>query len=214
MAEAKKKICIVGAGGSAKDVLCIVADSIAGTNVKLKDAACFMVDDAYYNETSINGIDVISQSDFEPSKYDVVVAIGDPHVRKDKVSRMPAETTYTSVIHPSVIISQWVEIGEGAIIAAGTILTCNIKIGKHVHLNLNSTITHDCEMGDFFTTAPGVNISGNCKFGNCVNMGTNAATRQRIEICDDVTIGMGGVVVKNIDEPGVYVGNPVRKLDK
>ncbi len=44
MAEAKKKICIVGSGGSAKDVLCIVADSIAGTNVKLKDASGFNLD--------------------------------------------------------------------------------------------------------------------------------------------------------------------------
>jgi serine acetyltransferase len=30
--------------------------------------------------------------------------------------------------------------------------------------------------------------------------------------CNDVTIGMGAVVVKDITEPGIYVGNPARRL--
>jgi len=32
-----------------------------------------------------------------------------------------------------------------------------------------------------------------------------------IEICDNVVIGAGSVVTKNITEPGVYYGNPARK---
>jgi len=47
-----------------------------------------------------------------------------------------------------------------------------------------------------------------------VYFGTNSCVRQKITICDNVTIGMGGVVVKNITEPGVYIGNPVQKLVK
>ena len=49
--------------------------------------------------------------------------------------------------------------------------------------------------------------------GDNVYFGTNAATREKIRICSDVTIGMGGVVVKSIDVEGVYVGNPLRKLE-
>ena len=69
-------------------------------------------------------------------------------------------------------------------------------------------------MGDFFTTAPSANISGNCNFGDCVYFGTNSAVRQGVKICDNVTIGMGGVVVKDITEEGVYIGNPLKKLEK
>jgi sugar O-acyltransferase (sialic acid O-acetyltransferase NeuD family) len=173
-----------------------------------------MVDDVYYTESKVLGISVIKKSEFIPALYDVVVAIGDPWDRKRFVESMPFETTWATIIHPTAIISKWVEIGEGSIITAGTILTCDIKVGKHAHLNLQTTITHDCEIGDYFTAGPAVHISGNCKIGDCVNIGTTAALRNGISICNNVTIGMGSVVVKNITEEGIYVGNPAKKLVK
>jgi sugar O-acyltransferase (sialic acid O-acetyltransferase NeuD family) len=214
MINIEKKICIFGAGGFGREVLCCLIDSISQTNYKIEDIACFLVNDEFYKETQIMGVDVIPLSQFEPEKYNVVVAIGDPTLRKKILNILPEQTTYTTIIHPSAVISKWVEIGVGSIIAAGTILTCNIKIGKHAHLNLHSTVGHDCVMGDFFTTAPAVNISGNCHFGNCVYLGTNASVRDKVVIADNVTIGMGGVVVKNISESGVYIGNPLKKLER
>src|SRR5690606_21067889 len=121
---------------------------------------------------------------------------------------------YATLIHPSAIIMDDVEIAEGSIITAGCILTCNIRIGRHAHLNLHTTVGHDCRIGDYFTTAPGAHISGECEIGNCVYFGTNASVRQGIKITDETTIGMGGVVVKNIDDKGVYIGNPLKKLEK
>jgi sugar O-acyltransferase (sialic acid O-acetyltransferase NeuD family) len=214
MIETEKKICILGAGGFGREVLCCLIDGIASTNLKIEEIVCFMVSDEHFKESKIMGVDVIPQSKFDSSLYNVVVAIGDPHLRKRVIDNMPPQTTYTSIIHPSAVISEWVEIGEGSIIAAGTILTCNIKIGKHAHLNLHTTIGHDCIIGDFFTTAPAANISGNCHFGDCVYFGTNSAARQGVKICNNVMIGMGGVVVKNITEEGVYIGNPLKKLEK
>jgi len=210
----EKKICIVGGGGFGREVLCCLIDGIPTTGRKIEEIACFMVSDEHYKESKIMGVDVIPLSNFDPTLYNVVVAIGDPTSRKKMVNSLPPVTTYTAIIHPNAVISEWVEIGEGSIITAGTILTCNIKIGKHAHLNLHTTIGHDCVMGDYFTTAPAVNISGNCNFGDCVYFGTNSAIRQGIRICDNVTIGMGGVVVKDLTEEGVYIGNPLKKLEK
>lgn len=214
MKNNKKKICIIGAGGYGREVLCCLIDSMAKTAFKIEEIACFMVSDELFKESKIMGVDVIPLSEFDPTLYDVVVAIGDPSSRKKVVNNLPASTTYTSIIHPNAVISKWVEIGEGSIITAGAILTCNIKIGKHAHLNLQTTIGHDSMMGDYFTTAPAANISGNCNFGDCVYLGTNSAVRQGVRICDNVTIGMGGIVVKNIVEEGVYIGNPLKKLEK
>jgi sugar O-acyltransferase (sialic acid O-acetyltransferase NeuD family) len=173
-----------------------------------------MVSDEHFKENKIMGVDVIPQSKFDPTLYKVVVAIGDPSLRKRVVESLPSQTEFATIIHPNAIISKWVKIGEGGIITAGTILTCNIEIGKHAHLNLHTTIGHDCLIGDFFTTAPAANISGNCNFGDCVYLGTNSAVRQGVKICDNVTVGMGGVVVKDITEEGVYIGNPVKRLEK
>ena len=48
--------------------------------------------------------------------------------------------------------------------------------------------------------------------GNKVYLGTNSCIREKISICDDVTIGLSTGIVKNITESGVYVGQNVRKL--
>lgn len=208
----KKKICIVGTEGFARETLTCLIDSISKTEVKIEEIVVFMERDDYDGPDKVMNIPVIKDSEFDSSKYKVAVAIGDPQLRKKIVSKFPNETEYATIIHPSAVLSDWVDIGDGAIITAGTILTCNIKIGKHAHLNLHTTIGHDCTIGDYFTTAPATNISGNCEFGECVYFGTNSAIRQGIKVCDNVTIGMGGIVVKNISEEGVYIGNPVRKL--
>lgn len=90
-------------------------------------------------------------------------------------------------------------------------MTCQIKIGDFAQLNLGTTIGHDCIIGDFFTTAPSVNISGICNIGKKVYFGTSAAIRQNLKVCDNVNIGMGAMVVKDITEPGTYVGIPAKK---
>lgn len=210
----KRKICIVGTGGFGREVLCCLIDSLPPSNVPLHELVCFMVGDEYFSENRMMGLDVIPQSRFDPAHYDVVVAIGEPALRKKMVESLPEETKFTNVIHPTAVISQWVELGEGSIVTAGTILTCHIKIGKHAHLNLHTTVGHDCVMGDYFTTAPAANISGNCVFGDCVYFGTNASIKQGVHITSHVTIGMGAVVVKDIQEEGVYIGNPLVKLEK
>jgi acetyltransferase-like isoleucine patch superfamily enzyme len=49
------------------------------------------------------------------------------------------------------------------------------------------------------------------KIGNRVSIGTNA-TILPVVICDEVVVGAGAVVTKDITEPGIYVGNPARLL--
>lgn len=206
-----KQICIIGTGGSAREILCCLIDTLE-YGVKVEDVACFMEKDEFYTVEEVMGVKVIKESEFNPEKYDVIIGLGDSKKRKIIAEKLPKETTYATLIHPTVICSEFVTIGEGTVISAGSILTCNITIGKHAQLNLQTTICHDAVIGDYFTTAPGVRLSGNCTIGNQVYFGTTASVRQGTTITDDVTIGMGGVVVKDITEPGVYVGNPVNKL--
>jgi len=214
MLDNKKKICIVGIGGQGRETLLCVIDSIGRQKLKIQDVACFMVEDKNLIQKNIMGVEVIPESKFDPKLYNVVVAIGDPTVRKKVIKKLPSKTTFKTIIHPNAIVSDSVDIGEGSIISAGVVMTHNIKIGKHSLVNLNSTISHDCIIGDYFTTGPGVNISGTCVFGNKVYFGTNSSVRQEIKICDNVVIGMGSVVIDDISKEGVYIGNPAKKLLK
>ena len=65
-------------------------------------------------------------------------------------------------------------------------------------------------------TAKIVGLSGNAKniqIGDNVFIGAGAIIKDSIKICDNVVIGMGSLVLKNIDTPGVYVGNPLKKIN-
>jgi sugar O-acyltransferase (sialic acid O-acetyltransferase NeuD family) len=197
------KKAIIGAGGFAREVYWSLP-LMERVNVK------FFVDDFYYNDVDPL---ILPLSKFDPVEYEVVVAIGDPRTRFDIVQKLPKETKYFTHIHKSVQIhSPSVNIGEGSIICAGTIITTNVTIGKHSHLNLLTTIGHDNIIGDYFTTAPGVQISGNCVIGNRVYFGTRSCNKQKTNICDDVTIGLNSGVTKNITEPGTYIGTPTKKI--
>lgn len=199
------KKALIGAGGFAREVYSSIKQT---DNLDL----IFFVEDMYWVKNSKN---ILPLSMFDPLEYEIIVAIGDPKTRMEVIKKLPKETKFFTHIHHSCqIFGDDVEIGEGSIICAGTIITTNVKLGKHTHLNLHTSIGHDNIIGDFFTTAPGARVSGNCIIGDRVYMGTNSSIRQKINICDDVVLGLNCGVVKDIVEPGTYVGVPAKLLTR
>jgi sugar O-acyltransferase (sialic acid O-acetyltransferase NeuD family) len=205
-----KELFIFGAGGFAKEVYCCFLDIQRANDSWKSVGITFIVDDAYVEVSSMKGEKVIGISSFSSEMGEVVVAIGDPSHRRQVVDRLPKDTKYATLIHPSATVSEFVSIGEGTIICAGVRITTDISIKPHAHFNLNTTIGHDCNIGEFFTASPGVHLSGNCTIGNSVYLGTNSCIKEKIVITDNVIVGMGSVVVKPIDMPGVYVGSPAK----
>lgn len=194
---------IIGAGGFGKEIYWSL-------NPVERINTVFFVDDKYWDNTDDK---ILPLSLFESDKYEVVIAIADSYLRERIVNNLPKTTKFFTHIHPSAQIhGEDVEIGEGSVVCAGAIITTNVKIGKHAHINLITTIGHDCVIGDYFTTAPGVQISGNEIIGDRVYFGTRSCIKQKLKICNDVVIGMNAGVVKDIVEPGTYVGTPAVKI--
>ena len=190
------KRALVGYGGHAREVM-------SQMGVKL---TCF-VDDEYV----IEGTQPLSK--FNPKEYELMVAVADSKDRFDIVQRLPKETKYFTWVHPTALImGDDVEIGEGSFIGAYSILTTNIKIGKHAILNRGNHIGHDCKIGSYFSAMPGAIVSGNVRIYDCVYLGNNSSIREKLSIHSLVTIGMNGAVVKPIEEVGIYVGVPVKKV--
>lgn len=95
---------------------------------------------------------------------------------------------FATLIDPSVLVSKRVEIGEGSIICAGTIITVNIKIGNHVIVNLDCTIGHDDVIEDFVTIYPSVNVSGKVLIGECSELGTEMQIIQGKKVAPNTII--------------------------
>ena len=142
-----------------------------------------------------------------------VCAIGAAAVRREVIEMLQhTSVKFATLIDPSVLISQCVNIGEGTIICAGSILTVDIEIGKHVIINLDCTIGHDNIIHNFVTIYPSVNISGNVFIGECSELGTGTQIIQGKEITSSTIIGAGSVVVSDLLEGGTYIGCPAKRI--
>lgn len=204
-----KKIAIVGAGGFAREVLWLLTDLGLESRV-----GGFFETDEIWREREVSGLPVAPLSSLDSGRWEAVLAVGSPAVRRNLRDALPKEITYPTLVHPSVQSSRRVDLAPGVVVCAGSILTCDIVVSEHVHLNLATTVGHDCQLRPFVTTAPAVNISGACDIGELTYIGTNAALREGLKIAAGTTIGMGAIVVSHIEEAGVYVGNPAKKLPK
>jgi acetyltransferase-like isoleucine patch superfamily enzyme len=113
-------------------------------------------------------------------------------------------------------------VGPFVEIQKNTTIGKNTKIQSHSFICELVSIGDECFVGhgvmfvnDLFTEGGPANgnkaLWKSTKIGNCVSIGSNA-TILPIEICDNVVIGAGAVVTKNIVESGVYAGNPAKKI--
>ncbi|HAT4328042.1 acetyltransferase [Clostridium perfringens] len=208
-----KDLVIVGAGGFGREVAWLV-EQINEVS-KEWNLIGFIDENKEMHETLINGYKVLGGIDWLKDK-DIyyVCAIGNSKIRKDIVERINKfKLKAATIIHPSVLINKkYVEVGEGCIICASSILTVNIKLGKHVILNLDCTVGHDAILKDFVTVYPSVNISGNCIIDKCVELGTGTQIIQGKIIGENTIIGAGSVVIKNIEKNRTAVGIPAKTI--
>lgn len=109
----------------------------------------------------------------------------------------------------SVVIGDEVEIGSLTTVTSGTLdpvlIADRVKIDDHVHIGHNAVIGSDA-----IITA--CSEMGRVKIGRGVWIGPNTSIKEGIEICDDAFVGIGSVIIRNIEVPGVYAGVPARML--
>jgi sugar O-acyltransferase (sialic acid O-acetyltransferase NeuD family) len=145
----------------------------------------------------------------------VVVAIGNNIIREKLYNLLleySSESRLPLILDPSAIISSSSSLGFGMHIMPNVVINALSKLGNGVICNSGSIVEHECVIGDYTHLGPGSVLTGGCEIGRRCLIGANSVVRPMVKICDDVTIGAGSVVIKNIDKPGVYVGNPVKFL--
>ena len=209
-----KDIVIIGAGGFGREVKTII-DAI-NKNTKTYNFLGFY-DDTIAKGTLINNFPILGNlkelNDLQATT-DVLVGVGDPISKYKIISSLKNELLhFPTIIHPSVIISDDdVIIDNGCIICAGNIITCNIKIGKFVTLNLMCTVGHDTIIGDYSSFMPSVNISGEVHIEEKVYVGTGAKIINRLTIGKATIVGAGAVVSKSLPEYCTAVGIPAKPI--
>ena len=199
-----KNVIIIGTGGHAKvlaDIVLCSGDNLLG----------FLTSD---DKTEFVGFPILGR-DTDYEKFDdcsFIIGIGDNAVREQFVERMQGVDWYTA-IHPTANIARVdTSIGEGCAIMAKATVCAGAHIGRHCIINTSADADHDSVMEDFSHISALSILAGGARIGKRSFMGVNSCVRDKTSIGADCFIGAGSAVVKDITEPGVYVGVPVRKI--
>ncbi len=210
-----QKVAIIGTGGFGREVLDVLEAINQVENSY--DILGFITEPGYQSPGElINKKPILGYFDWLEKNIDevkVICGVGDTATRL-RLTRMAEKmgAQFFSAIHPQAILTKWLTMGSGSIITAGCILTNNITIGNHVHLNLDSTVGHDVVIEDCVTVSPGVHVSGNVRLEVGSFIGTGANLIEGKTVGKWSVVGAGSVVVKDIPANSTAVGNPAKVI--
>lgn len=205
------KLAIFGAGGHAREVAFIAERcGIA------PDAMAFVVEEAYLRETTINGIAVHAIESGHCDGWAFVAAVGDPTLKERAVRLcVSRDMSAATLCDPSVGLHRTAILGEGCILFPGAVLTVNVSLGRHVHVNVNATLSHDCRVGDYSILSPGAHVAGHVHIGSRVFVGIGASVVNGLHdapltIGDDAFIAAGACVADPVAGGVRVMGVPAK----
>lgn len=206
-------LAIVGAGGHGREVLDIV------DGAGLRDRFVGFVDDSTPDAEALarlhrRGADIVGDVAWLMSSgLDHVIAIGLSAARRRIAGLLDSET-YTgralTLTHPTASIGSDVRLDPGVIVGARTVVTTNVSIGRHTHLNVGCAVQHDSVLGEFVTMSPGVFVNGDVTIGDDVFIGTGAVVTRGCRVGDGAVIGAGAVVLDDVAAGARVFGVPAR----
>ncbi|PKV50994.1 sugar O-acyltransferase (sialic acid O-acetyltransferase NeuD family) [Aquimarina sp. MAR_2010_214] len=144
-----------------------------------------------------------------------IIAIGDNWVRYQmylKIKKIAPDFEFINVIHPSVVISPSVILGEGSVILASVTINAEAQVGDFCILNTGVNLGHDSIMKEFSSLAPGATIGGNVYIGKGTAISLGANIIQGITVGNYSVVGAGSVIVNNIDDYKLAYGVPAKEI--
>lgn len=197
-----KRLLIYGCGGHSRSVADIVL---------LNDPAALLlfVDENAREGEQIYGFDLLKAAPTDGSPY--FIAIGDNYKRQSKYAEL-GNSGLVPIISRTAHLGRQSMVGKGVFVGNFCHIGPEAVIGENTIINNAAIIEHEVLIGMHCHIGPNATISGRCRIGDLVFVGVGATIKDYINICSDVIIGAGTTVVKDIVEPGVYVGTPAQKI--
>ena len=195
------KVYVLGNGGHANSVIEVIR-SLGPDNI---------VQLPYDDVLSDKSVEIDSLD----RNYDVhhAIAIGDITFRKVVASSAFCQrTTPYRLLSLSAYIAIGAKIGRGTVVMPGATIRSHAVIGDYSIINTGSVIEHNCTVGSFVNVSPGAILCGRVSIADSCFVGAGSVIIDKVSICSGVVVGAGAVVLKDIHEPGTYLGVPARRV--
>lgn len=206
-------IYIIGASGHGREVRWLVQTLInEGAKYRLRG---FIDDNRALHECRVCDQPVLGALDMlaDFGCAAVALGIGLPSVKRKVLRRLrDLSLKWPALVAPSVRMSDYVELGSGVTVCAGSVLTTQVVLGDFSLVNVGCTISHDVVIGRGTMLSPGTHLAGGVTVGEWVSLGTGADVIPGVHIGDEAVIGAGAVVIRDVPAGATVVGNPARVI--
>lgn len=210
----QRNLILIGGGGHCKSVI-DVAESAGYNIIGILDIPENIGKSVLDYKVIGTDDDILQFAD----KAEFIITVGfikSPAIRMrifDKVKE--AGGKLATIIASTAHVSRYASLGEGTVVMHQTVVNAGARIGENCIINTFCNIEHDALIGDQCHISTGAMINGDCKVGKLCFIGSQSVLANGISICDDVIVGAGSLVRKNILKPGIYSGNPaILKIKK
>lgn len=210
----QRNLILIGGGGHCKSVI-DVAESAGYNIIGILDIPENIGKSVLDYKVIGTDDDILQFAD----KAEFIITVGfikSPAIRMrlfDKVRE--AGGKLATIIASTSHVSRYASLGEGTVVMHQAVVNAGAKIGENCIINTFCNIEHDAVIGDQCHISTGTMVNGDCKVGKMCFIGSQSVLANGISICDDVIVGAGSLVRKNILKPGLYSGNPaILKIKK
>lgn len=209
-----RDLVILGAGGHGRETL----DIVEAINA---EAATFnflgFIDDDPADGELLRRRNVCVIGDTAHAKTigaDYVIGIGSSNARARLDNEMSEAGHDAAVlVHPAASVASDNQLLPGVVVATGAVVTTNVRLGRHTHLNVGAIVSHDCRIGDHVTLSPAVRLNGNVTVHDRAFFGTGAIVTPGITIGEGAIVGAGAVVIHDVAAGATVVGVPAQETD-
>jgi len=203
-----RKIAVIGAGGHSRSSINILLHYFDRKIVGIYDDS-FIKGEKF---ELINSIPLIGRIEDIQSNQDVFLSVGDNTSREKYFLKFKEKIIKNCIFHPTSIQEKDASIGISNQFFASTFVGSKVKIGFNNIINTGAIVEHESVVGNHNHISIGAVICGRSSIGNMCLIGAGAVVMDKLSICDNTIVGAGSVVIRDINDPGTYVGNPARRI--
>lgn len=211
MVKTKMKIIVIGGGNVGGFIINNIKQFTEDFEViGILDDDINKIGKEFWGVKVLGALNSISKYLFDDESIGVVISIANPPIKEKIVTYLKQypQIVYPNFVHKKTWLSQKVTLGKGNIIYPGVSINYETEIHDFSTINMNVSLGHNCLINNYSTISPGANLAGFTNIGKLSFIGIGACCTQGHTIGNNTTIGAGAVIINDVPDYAVVVGNP------